>query len=213
MAGSFALSFAAIDVLLEQLGLGPPPFPFEIPYHGQTHGERAGIRAEVLADLKREALTEEARAAVRLFAKPQLVITAFGKLDDGPLLARICRRGQRAIKAVGTATTVHFGRIRSTAVVAEAVALLPDERAGAGQSITVSAGSTQLARAQAMVERDKLRFGQFQVGSAPTLFWFDSTAGRYLITSSTGPDGQQWTTISPADNARIAQLLASQFPV
>lgn len=233
MARSFGLSFMAIDILLERLELGSSPFPFEIPHFGQTYDERATIRGEVLAELRQRGLGDEATQAVTVFARPQVVITAFGKLDAGPLFARICASGQRAIKAVGAADTVHFEHIRPTSLVSTAVGLLPAERAGAGQSVTVAQAPQARARqdgvtravrgpltaalfkAQSMVEREKLRLGQFGVKvrgrPGPDLFWYDTAAGRYVLTSTTGRDGQPWMTISPADNARIAQLLAAML--
>jgi hypothetical protein len=183
-----------------------------------------------VAELGRRGLGDEAVEAVTLFARPHNVITAFGKLDRGPLVARICVSGQRAIKAVGVGETVQFEFIRPTALVSTAVGLLPVERAGVGQSVTFAqapakeegltravrgAQTAELFKARVMVEREKVRLGQFGVGVrgglGPDLFWYDTAAGRYVVTSTVGRDGQLWTTISPADNARISQLLAAML--
>jgi hypothetical protein len=187
MTDSFALSFAAIDILLERLELGSPPFPFEIPHHGQTYDERAGIRSAVLADLGRRNLLEDAEVAVRQFANPEIVITLFGRLDkSSPLFARVCCTGQHALRAVADGQRVQFGRIRPTAVVSSAVELLPDERAGIGQPVIIPQGarpepvetggirqnvrgpvgsgpSAQLQKAQLLLRQEKIRLGQFRV--------------------------------------------------
>jgi hypothetical protein len=229
MGGSFALSLAAIDILLERLGLGAAPFPFEIPHHGRTQGERAAIRDGVLADLERRGLIDEGAAVVRLFARPAVVITAFGLQEGGPLFARVCGVGRQAVTAVGKGDGVHFERIRPTALVAAAVGLLPVERAGSGQPVTipgegaegpevgvvVRAPASQVVRARAILERERLRFGQFRVGvrgrPGADVFWFDTGEGRYLMTSSAGRDGLVWTTISPADGKRIGQVLSARL--
>lgn len=226
------LSFAAIDVLLERLGLGSAPFPFEIPHHGRTFDERAGIRAAVIASLAGRSLAGEAESAVALFARPHTEITLFGALDDDVrLFARVCRTDQRALRAVGKPNTVQFEHIRPTAIVSSAVELLPAERPGPGQSVTISAGSVgaheggvaravqaqdpQLAKARTILERKRLRLGQFRITVAgrhePDIFWFDTPVGRYVLTSREADDGQTWATISPADSGRIAQLLTAQL--
>jgi hypothetical protein len=43
------------------------------------------------------------------------------------------------------------------------------------------------------------------------LSWFDTDEGRYIGHSRPGPDGQQWTTYTPADSGRIAQQLVGML--
>jgi hypothetical protein len=78
----------------------------------------------------------------------------------------------------------------------------------------------QLRSIERIFEKPKLRVGQFTafvrdrqgraVDLSP-LAWFDTEAGRYLMSSHQAGDGQGWLTYSPADNARIAQQLYSQL--
>jgi hypothetical protein len=79
-------------------------------------------------------------------------------------------------------------------------------------------GGYELERraAQTMWERPRKRIGMFTVYGrdrsgrevmTPVLSWFDTEDGRYFGHSRPGPDGQQWTTYSPADTARITQQL------
>ena len=72
-----------------------------------------------------------------------------------------------------------------------------------------------MVKARAILERERLRFGQFGVSVrgrlGPDVFWFDTSQGRYLMTSNAGRDGLMWTTISPAGGERIAQLLSARL--
>jgi hypothetical protein len=80
--------------------------------------------------------------------------------------------------------------------------------------------STQLRSVERIFEKPKLRVGQFtafvqarsgrETDLSP-LAWFDTEAGRYLMSSREADDGQVWLTYAPADNARIAQQLYSQL--
>lgn len=74
--------------------------------------------------------------------------------------------------------------------------------------------------AETMWERKRKRIGMFTVYgrdrmgrelSLPVLSWFDTVDGRYLGHIRPGPDGQQWTTYTPADSARIAQQLVGML--
>jgi hypothetical protein len=42
----------------------------------------------------------------------------------------------------------------------------------------------------------------------PGIGFFDNDLGRYTTTVLRGPDGEDWTTLSPADNARLSHRLA-----
>jgi EspG family len=80
--------------------------------------------------------------------------------------------------------------------------------------------SPQLRSVERIFEKPKLRVGQFtafvqgrhgrQTDLSP-LAWFDTETGRYLMTTREAPDGQNWLTYAPADNARIAQQLFDQL--
>lgn len=62
------------------------------------------------------------------------------------------------------------------------------------------------------------QFGAEQVGrdrrmerAARIVAFHDTESGRYLYTVRRSPDGQQWATITPADNARIAASVLELF--
>ncbi|HEX4704837.1 MAG TPA: ESX secretion-associated protein EspG [Pseudonocardiaceae bacterium] len=83
-------------------------------------------------------------------------------------------------------------------------------------------GGYELERraAQTMWERPRKRIGMFTVYGrdragrevqTPVLSWFDTDDGRYIGHSRPGPDGQQWTTYTPADSSRISQQLVTML--
>jgi hypothetical protein len=89
---------------------------------------------------------------------------------------------------------------------------------GVFETIRPQSGGYELERraAQVMWERSRRRIGMFTVYGrdragrelhTPVLSWFDTEDGRYIGHSRPGPDGQQWTTYTPADNGRITQQL------
>ncbi|MCP2163466.1 ESX secretion-associated protein EspG [Goodfellowiella coeruleoviolacea] len=90
---------------------------------------------------------------------------------------------------------------------------------GFTEAVRASGGSRGQDEARALAEimaRPVLRTGQFgvtlknphgRVHQLPGVSWFDTEAGRYLNVISPGPNGQDWVTVAPADNARIAQRL------
>ena len=47
MPEEFTLSFAAVDIVLEDLKLGIAPPPFKVPRAARTFDERAHVRGEV----------------------------------------------------------------------------------------------------------------------------------------------------------------------
>jgi hypothetical protein len=63
---------------------------------------------------------------------------------------------------------------------------------------TVSAGSIGIM----------LRDEQGKIQRLPGMGFFDTDQGRYATSVKRGSDGEDWTTLSPADNARLAHRLA-----
>ncbi|MEC3975687.1 ESX secretion-associated protein EspG [Amycolatopsis sp. H20-H5] len=253
MSYSFSLSLAAVDILLDQGGLGPAPGPFVVPHIGTSHEQRGMVRDAVFRDLEGRGLMRGGRLdpdvelALATFVHSDLVITAAAQLDQGrQLFARAASNGQFAILARQDENLVVFDEIRPTGIVPSIVDLLPLTPAAPGQSVTfakpssqqrprrgpddaydpfagVSAPRTSSSHAQLRVverifEKPKTRVGQFTASvkgrdgrqaDLSTLAWFDTEAGRYLMSSHQAADGQHWLTYSPADNARIAQQLYS----
>lgn len=80
-----------------------------------------------------------------------------------------------------------------------------------------AAVDTGLRAIAAIMEQPVLRAGQLGVTVTdesgrrrrqPGPAWFDTEDGRYATTMSTGPDGDDWVTVWPADNARLVHRLA-----
>jgi hypothetical protein len=76
--------------------------------------------------------------------------------------------------------------------------------------------AAQRRTAEDILRRPRTRSGWFTVlgrdrsgrmTTAPQLVWFDTDGGRYLAYRRPGPDGEPWTTCTPADPARIANQL------
>lgn len=163
------------------------------------------------------------------------VIARLGDGDE--LRARVVSSGQRAVIAVQTGRALRVDPIRPTSMIAAALGLIPDKPAGPGQSVTFPIIPTPAAQAtnimhpagdsgagygrqrhlaRVILARPRSRVGQFGLtvrdrhgkeNRLPELMWFDTDAGRYLTEIRRGPDGHDWATYSPADNARIAAHL------
>ncbi|WP_037369055.1 ESX secretion-associated protein EspG [Amycolatopsis orientalis] len=78
----------------------------------------------------------------------------------------------------------------------------------------------QLRAVQRIFEKPRLAVGQFtphvrdgngQERALPSLAWFDTELGRYLLSTRDSSDGNRWLTYAPADNARLAQQLFTQL--
>lgn len=93
-------------------------------------------------------------------------------------------------------------------------------RANQGFLRTVTKETTnrpELKLIAAIMERPLLRAGQLgimvrdgngKVRRLPGIGWFDTDQGRYATTVKRGTDGEDWTTLSPADNPRLTHRLA-----
>lgn len=197
---SFSLSYAAADMLWEDLKLGSRPYPFEFPYLGQTTDQRDGIRNAVYRDLESRGLATRGRVsseieeALNLLVRFDFGVNAVASLDakavERQLLARGGAVGERAVLAVLDDRMMKIDLIRSGTLVRSLVDLVPGNRPGPGQSLTVptpssappkaqhrqddfesstftsamtnrSAVASQTRALQAVFERPRLRAGQF----------------------------------------------------
>ncbi|PSL55015.1 ESAT-6 protein secretion system EspG family protein [Saccharothrix carnea] len=144
---SFALSFAAADMLWEDLKLGSRPYPFEFPYLGQTVDERRGIRNAVYRDLESRGLANRGRVApeveeaLTLLIRFDYSLNAVASLDarnvERQLLARGGASGETAALAVMDDRQIKVDLMRAPALLRTVVDLVPPSRPGPGQSITV----------------------------------------------------------------------------
>ncbi|HEV2780301.1 MAG TPA: ESX secretion-associated protein EspG [Actinophytocola sp.] len=234
MSAVAELSLPAVDVLWEDLGLGGVPFPLEVPGHGETVGERARIRAAVYGELELRGLgVDELEGVLGLLARPEIGVDLVGRLDpEGgePVRAVAVARGRRGMRAVQRNRGVELSEVRDTAVVASIVELLPAQRPGPGRSITLPVAALEARRpvthrverqlVAAIMDRPVARVGQLGVmvrddrggvRRLPGIAWFDTDQGRYATTIRRGGDGADWTTLFPADNARLAHRLSDMI--
>ena len=252
------LSLPAVDILWEDLKLGSIPFPLEVSSHGDTVEERARIRAAVHTQLESRGLVESGRPVgvledtLRLLAAPTVAIdlVALRQLSDPqPIRAVVAARGKRAVLAVQRDLSISMTRLRQPAIVGSIVDLLPANRSGPGQSVTVpssvlagrrpppvgrhrrtdTAGGvlrtatqqrdygTELRFIDSVMERRTVRAGSIgvlyrdergKIQRLPGIGFFDTDQGRYATTVVRGADGEDWTTLSPADNTRLGHRLA-----
>jgi hypothetical protein len=243
---SFTLSLAAVDTLWELLRVGARPFPFEIPYHGATMEERGRIRNTVLADLESRGLASRGKLepevvdCLSALASSEIALTAAALLDvnsELQLTARAAANGRFAVLGVLQGQQLRVGEVPRDGMVRAIVGVIPNERPGPGQQVTVSSAAQRPASddeggimrstrttpaanqpraVELIMRRPRLRVGHFTVEAkdrrrrrlaSPVLGWFDTDEGRYLNESQRGRDGADWVTYAPADNARLARRL------
>lgn len=139
------LSVAALDILWEDLSLGRPPFPLEIPSHGDTAAIRARIRTAVYDDLARRDLADGTRPddalveKLRLLADPAAAVDLVALLDltdSQPLRAVAAVRGRHGLVAVQRKLTVSLRGTREDLAIPALLRLLPHARAGSATSVT-----------------------------------------------------------------------------
>jgi len=141
---TFSLSFAALDVLGQTLGLNLRHFPLEIPSFGQFEEDRLRIAKAVFTDLGRRGLIRSGRVdrdvdiALRLFDNAGITIAVLGTVADQQITARLAAVGEHAVVAVERGQTVHFELVTTASLARGAVRLLPDARPGPGQSVSVA---------------------------------------------------------------------------
>lgn len=170
---------------------------------------------------------------LRLLAEPAVAVDLVALLDladTEPLRALAVAKGRHGLVVTQRRLTVSLRGTRRELAVGSLVRLLPATRAGTEKSVTRPAAAFDHARRLAPVggvlrtvtvtgptERPVVRAGQLGVTRVeesgrrhrePGIGWFDTDEGRYATTITAGPDGADWVTVWPADNARLAHRLA-----
>jgi ESX secretion-associated protein EspG len=249
------LSLPAVDILWEDLKLGGIPFPLELRSHGDTAEERGRIKAAVYTQLERRGLARsgwpvpELEETLTLLATPKISIdlVALADLADPvPLRAVVAARGKHAVLAIQRDLAITVSDVRETAIVGSIVELLPPNRSGPGQSVTLPSSmlaaeppragrhraepgplmqaatresdlASELRFVDSIMERPTFCAGSIGIvlrdergkhQRLPGIGFFDTDQGRYATSVVRGGDGEDWTTLSPADNARLAHRLA-----
>jgi hypothetical protein len=151
MAGPYALSLAAVDVLAQTLDVNLRLFPFEIPSVGRMQADRTRIAKAVFVDLNRRGLIQhgeiepELRQALHTLADYRVAVASMGTLSaDEQLFARASAsaNGEIGVLAVQRGQQLRVEQIRPTALAVTMVGLLPKADAGTGQSVTLTKPAT-----------------------------------------------------------------------
>lgn len=220
MARSFTLSLAATDIMAQLLGVNVRLFPFDIPSVGQFQEDRIRIARAVFIDLAKRGLLSkdgvdpDLERAMRTLSDYVIAVAVMGTVEkDREIYARACASGETGVLAVKEKQSMRFELIRPTALALTLVGLLPQVKAGPGQSVTISSAGPAKHRAEegeslfaevrasndqrmraatAYLNRPRTGTGFFAVSGrdrhgrevqAGGLMWLDTDAGRYLSLS------------------------------
>ncbi|MGH3859198.1 ESX secretion-associated protein EspG [Actinokineospora sp.] len=144
MITSFDLSFTAIDILSQGLGVNTRVFPFQIPSVGREIADRIRIAGAVRDDMTRRGLVRrgdlepEVEHSLRLLADPEIAVAVLGTTNRGALHARASLAGRDGVIVVRDNQILRFTLVRAEAVITSVVALLPAARPGPGQSVSIT---------------------------------------------------------------------------
>ncbi|WAL68763.1 ESX secretion-associated protein EspG [Amycolatopsis cynarae] len=123
-----------LDILCEDLGLGRPIHPYEIPYTSGSDAERAAQRDNVLARLRRDgwlsrsgSLRADLEDLLHVWANPEVVLTQVANVVEGggQFLYRGGWRGRTGVLTNQEGTLLSFEELRPTQVIDEMVRFLP----------------------------------------------------------------------------------------
>ena len=144
MINSFTLSFAAVDVLSQGLGVDCRAFPFQFPAVGDYVEDRVRILRAVRDDLEQRGLADtdglnpRVVDALRLMSRYQVAVAVLGRVDSRDLYARAAADGDRAVLAVLEGNGLAFSFVRPESLAGAVAGLLPAAMAGPGQSVTIT---------------------------------------------------------------------------
>lgn len=162
-----------------------------------------------------------------------------------PQRAVVAALGRRAILAMQGEPGVRLAEVPGSEAIGSIVRLLPPSRPGPGRPIALPAAAltrdgsptpsgrhsrsmpdddAELAMVQQTMGRPVQRAGQLGGGIRDArgalrrlagIGWFDTDQGRYATSLLPGEDGEQWTTLAPADNAvlvrQLSEMLSSEL--
>jgi EspG family len=145
MPTSFGLSFAAVDILSEGLGVNCRMYPFKIPSFGEFFEDRARIAGAIRDDLIQRGLADHKSLApdvidaIRLMSDYQVAIGVMGEVEDGrKVFARGAATARRGMVVLQEDQIFRFEIIRPESLARSVVGLLPTAKAGPGQSVTIT---------------------------------------------------------------------------
>jgi len=135
---SARLSLPAVDFLFEDLELGRPPQPFDVPSVGETMDERQRLREATYRVLERSGVVDAGRVNSQVedmlvvLARAPVAIALSGDVDGALVLARACTDGQDAVVAHQEGNAIVVRSVRPAAIIPELLSMLPDIPAGQG---------------------------------------------------------------------------------
>jgi hypothetical protein len=135
------LSHKEFDILWGDLGLGPMPYPIDMPSVGSTMEERGRIRAEVYRDLAARDLAHGERMDALLaellgvLGKHEIAVDTVGYLH-GPIRAVVVTDRRIGALAALTEDGIWLAEIRPTALAGSIAELIPDNAAGPGKALS-----------------------------------------------------------------------------
>jgi hypothetical protein len=169
---SWQLSALELDVLWDTLDLGEPPFPLDVPGHGDTERERRELCQRTITELARrlsiedDLIDSDIAVALRFLARAHYWVDSVWVTD--PVAKRLVRMlvassgGGRAAVAVqlpgdqpGSAGDLVLDLIPATALVPELISALPPEQPGGqpGGSIPASGNTDDSNAADSFLRR------------------------------------------------------------
>jgi hypothetical protein len=144
MPTTFGLSFAAVDILSEGLGVNCRMYPFKIPSFGEFFEDRARIAEAIRDDLLRRGLADHQNLApdvvdaIRLMSDYQVAVGVMGDVEGGTVFARGAATARRGMVVLQEDQILKFELVRPESLARSIVALLPAAKAGPGQSVTIT---------------------------------------------------------------------------
>ncbi|GAB3911027.1 ESX secretion-associated protein EspG [Kibdelosporangium lantanae] len=150
---SFGLSFAAVDILSEGLGVNCRVYPFEIPSFGEFAEDRVRIADAIRTDLISRGLADyrdlapAVRDGLRLLSDYQVAVAVMGDVEEGrQVFARAAATANRGVVIRQEGQILRFDMVRPESLARSVVALLPPLNPGPGQSVTISRPNSTPAR-------------------------------------------------------------------
>lgn len=145
MPTTFGLSFAAVDILSAGLRVNCRVYPFQIPSFGEFAEDRVRLAGIIKDDLISRGLADnrdlapEVTDAIRLLSDYQVAIAVMGEVEGGKkVYARGAATARRGMVVIQDAQILKFEIVRPEALARAIVGLLPNAKAGPGQSVTIT---------------------------------------------------------------------------
>jgi hypothetical protein len=164
-------------------------------------------------------VTSERTLLARAAATGERAVLAV--LDERVLRLDRIRATELVAAIVGLLPNVPAGAGRSISISPAAATPEPaDDGFLVGRAARPTSDGDQLGVLRQLMRRPRLRVGQFAAYArdrsghwlrSPELAWFDTDVGRYLTLATRARDGQDWVTVTPVDNQRLARQLGEML--